>query len=139
MKVVLDTNVLISATFWNGDSSKIMEKIEKKELDLVTSKEIIEEYIKVLEYKEIQEKIKNKNLEMKRTIEKIISISIVVEPQKTFEVVKEDPGDNKFLDCAFEGNVDFIISQDKHLLKLKIFSGIQIFTPIEFLKLFNWD
>jgi len=78
MKITLDTNVLISATFWKGDSDKIIEKVEKKDIELILSKDIIEEFARVLKYKEIQEKVKNKNLEIKRTVEKIISISKII-------------------------------------------------------------
>lgn len=134
MKVVLDTNVLISATFWNGDSNKILEKVEQKEIEMVISKGILEEFAGVLGYKEIQEKVRDKNLEMKRTIEKVASISTIVEPRHEFKVIKDDPDDDKFLDCAVEGKAEFIVSQNKHLLKLKEFKGIKIVTPSVFLK-----
>ena len=137
MKITLDTNVLISATFWHGDSDKIIEKVESKEIELVLSKEIIEEFAKVLKYKEIQEKIKNKNLEMRRTVEKIVSISKIVEPAEKLKIVKDDPDDNKFLECAKSGKVDFVISSDNHLLKLKEFGSIKIVTPKEFIKTIN--
>ena len=137
MKITLDTNVLISATFWHGDSDKIIEKVESKEIELVLSKEIIEEFAKVLKYKEIQEKIKNKNLEMRRTVEKIVSISKIVEPTEKLKIVKDDPDDNKFLECAKSGKVDFVISSDNHLLKLKEFGSIKIVTPKEFIKTIN--
>ena len=65
MKVTLDTNVLISATFWYGDSFRILQLIENKKIELVLSLEILQEYAKVLEYDEIQEKIKRKDLEIK--------------------------------------------------------------------------
>jgi len=135
MKIVVDTNVLISATFWEGDSNKIIEKVEHKELELIISQSILEEFISVLGYKEIQDKIKDKNLEMKRTVEKIASISTIVEPQLNFHEIKDDPDDDKILDCAVEGEAEFIISQDKHLLKLKEFKGIRIIPPTEFLKI----
>jgi len=135
MKITTDTNVLISSTFWSGDSNKILEKAENKEIELILSKEIIEEFSEVLEYKEIKDKIKNKNLEMKRTIEKIISLSTLVEPKIKFNEIKDDPDDNIILECAAEGNVDFIVSQDKHLLKLKEFKEIKIIPPEEFLKI----
>jgi len=134
MKITADTNVLISATFWKGASDKIITKVENKEIKLVMSKEIIEEFTKVLNYKEIQDKIKDKNLEMKYTIQKIISISEIVEPSKKFKVVEYDPDDDKFIETAVEGNCDYIISQDKHLLKIKEFQGIKIIKPEEFLK-----
>ncbi|MCX6709009.1 MAG: putative toxin-antitoxin system toxin component, PIN family [Candidatus Woesearchaeota archaeon] len=134
MKITVDTNVLVSATFWNGDSNTVLEKVENKEIELVLSKEIIEEFARVLGYKEIQDKIRDKNLEMKRTIEKIISISTIVEPTEKLNIVEEDPEDNKILECAKAGNVDFIISGDNHLLKIKKLGLIKIVSPDEFLK-----
>ncbi len=133
MKITADTNILISSTFWEGDSDKILEKVENKEIELVLSKEIIEEFSEVLKYDEIQDKIKDKNLEMKRTVEKITFLSTIVEPKEKLDVVKEDIDDNKILECAIEGNVDYIISNDKHLLKIKEFRGIKIIKPEEFL------
>jgi len=121
MKLTLDTNVLISATFWFGVSDKIIKKIESEEAELILSEDIIKEFSEVLEYEEIQEKIKNKNLEMKYTINKIISISKIVIPKEKFNIVREDSDDNKILECAYEGKVDYIITYNKHLLKLKEF------------------
>lgn len=135
MKITTDTNVLISSTFWYGDSNRILEKVENNEVELILSKEIIKEFSEVLNYKEIKDKIKNKNLEINRTKEKIISLSTLVEPKLKFNEIKDDPDDNIILECAVEGNVDFIISQDKHLLKLKEFKKIKIITPEEFLKI----
>ncbi len=135
MRITLDTNVLISSTFWEGTSDKIMQKTEKKEFELILSKEILEEFAQVLQYKEIQEKIKNKNLEMKRTLEKVTEIATIIEPKQRIKIIKEDQDDNKILECAKEGKSEFIITKDNHLLKLKQFEGIKIITPEEFLKL----
>lgn len=134
MRITVDTNILVSATFWHGDSEKIIIKVENEEIELILSKEIINEYVEVLNYDEIKNKIKNKNLEMKYSVGKIISISTIVEPLERLDVVKDDPDDNKILECAKEGKVDYIITQDKHLLKLKSFEGIKILKPDEFLK-----
>ena len=48
MRVVLDTNVLISATFWNGDSNRILHKVEHKEIEMVMSQETLAEFVRVL-------------------------------------------------------------------------------------------
>jgi len=135
MKVTVDTNVLISATFWYGDSNIIIKLIENKEIVLILSEEVIEEYANVLKYNEIQNKIKDKNLEMLHSLQKIISISTIIEPKNKLKIIKEDPDDNKILECAIEGKVDYIITQDNHLLKLKEFKGIKIITPKEFLNI----
>jgi len=135
MKITADTNVLVSATFWDGESNKIIEKVERKEIELVLSKEILEEFAAVLGYREMQDKIKNKNLEMKRTIERIAAISTIAEPKQKFEIVKEDPDDNKIIDCAKAGNVDYIVTNDHHLLNLKNIGGIVVITPEELIQL----
>lgn len=134
MKITADTNILISATFWYGASNEILNKVERKEIELILSLEIIEEFVRILNSDEIQQKIKNKNLEMNRTVEKIIEMSTIIEPKIKLNVVKDDPSDNKFLECAKAGNVNYLVSNDKkHLLKLKEFEGIKIVSPEEFL------
>lgn len=133
MKITVDTNILVSATFWNGVSERIIEKVEKKEIVMVLSREIMEEFVKVLNYEEIQRKVRDKNLEMNRSVEKIAEISEFVDPKERLHVVKNDSSDDKFLECAKAGRVDYLISNDKHLLELREFEGIKILTAYEFL------
>ena len=137
MKVVLDTNVLVSGTFWIGDSFEILKRIDLKKIILVLSEELIDEYNKTIISEEIIEKIENKHLIISKIIKKIIEDAIIVYPTQKHDVIKEDPDDNKVLECAFEGKADFIISQDKHLLKLKEFEQIKIISPEEFVRLVN--
>ncbi len=91
-------------------------------------------YLCLSVYKEIQDKINEKNLEMNRTVERITAIAAFVEPKEKLHVVIDDPTDDKFIECAKEGNADYIVSNDQHLLKIKEFEGIKIITPEEFLK-----
>jgi len=135
MKITADTNVLISSTFWTGASDKIMQRVENKEIELILSEKIIKEFTKVLDYEEIKNKVKEKSLELRRSIEKIINVSSLVEPKQKFDIVKDDPDDDIILECAVEGNVNYIVSQDKHLLKLKEFKGVKIVKPEEFLEI----
>jgi len=135
MRITVDTNILISATFWKGDSLKIINLVENGVIELFLSQEIIEEFSEVLNYKEIQEKIKNKNLEMKRTVEEIITLSSMVIPKRKVDLVKSDSDDNKIIECALEGRVDYIITNDAHLLDLKEVEGIKILKPADFLKI----
>ena len=87
--------------------TRFLRKLNRKKL---RSKEIIEEFVGVLSYKEIQDKIKDKNLEIKRTVEKVVSMSTIIGSHYNFKTVKDDPDDNKFLNCALEGKADFIVS-----------------------------
>ena len=61
----------------------------------------------------------------------------LIKPKEKVEVVKEDPDDDRILECALACRAKFIISYNKHLLKLKTFRGIKIVTPEEFLKTDN--
>lgn len=133
-KLTLDTNVLISGTFWSGDSFKIIESISKGELLCVLSKEILNEYKNVLKRDEIMEKTEAKSLIVSKASEKVINESTIVEPKIKQDVIRDDPSDNKILECAREGKVDYIITNDRHLLKIKEFESIKIVTPKEFLQ-----
>lgn len=132
MKIVLDTNVLISGTFWTGDSFKILNKIDKEEIELIISEDLIKEYEKIINSDEIIEKITDKKLILNKVVQKVINNSVIVEPKQKFNVVKDDAKDNKIIEAAIEGKADYIISQDKHLLKLKSYQGIKIISPEEF-------
>ena len=135
MRITVDTNVLISATFWHGASETIINKVELNEIELILSQDTINEFVRVLDYREIRDKMSRNHLEMSRTVEKIVSISTIVEPKEKLDIVKDDPSDNKILECAKEGNVHYILSKDKHLLKLIQFGEIKIITPEDFLLL----
>ena len=110
MKITADTNILVSGSFWSGDSFKILERADKKEIILVASKEIISEYTKVMNSDEIIEKIESKSLILSSVIQRVISNSIIMEPTMKLNIIKEDPDDNKILECAKTGKVDFIVT-----------------------------
>jgi putative PIN family toxin of toxin-antitoxin system len=134
IKVTLDTNILISGSFWKGDSYKILLLIETQQIICILSPNIIEEYKEVMESEEITEKIFNKNLAINKIINYIILTATIISPTSKLKVVKKDPDDNKIIECAVEGKSDFIITNDKHLLNLKKYKKIKIITPEEFLR-----
>lgn len=135
MKVTLDTNVLISGSLWRGDSYRILSLVEQGKLELVLSESIINEYLEVLQYEEIQEKIAAKKLTLLEAAEKVIKEATLVTPTVRFNAIPNDPDDNLVLECAVEGDVDYIISQDTHLLTLTSFYNIPIINPPDFLRL----
>lgn len=137
MKVTLDTNVLVSGTFWTGGSFTILNSIDKNKFRNVTSKEIIQEYYEVINSDEIIDKIRDKKLRMLKIAHKVINNSEIVEPSLKIDIIKDDPDDNKILECAKAGKVDYIITNDNHLLKLKTFENIPILTPEQFIKKLN--
>lgn len=133
MRVVLDTNVLVSGTYWQGDSFKIIQMVENCELELVISEEIIKEYARVVASEEIIEKTDpNNRLLLFAATQKIIQNSTFVEPKTKLKVV-EDPEDDKIIEAAVTGSAEFIITNDRHLLKIRRYENTEILTPGEFL------
>jgi putative PIN family toxin of toxin-antitoxin system len=114
---------------WSGDSHFLLIKAESGKFKLLISEDILKELSEVLNYDEIRRKIAKHNLEFRPTIERIISFSEFVTIKNRLDVVKDDPSDNRILECAQSGNADLIVTRDKHLLKLKEFGGIRIVTP----------
>lgn len=139
MRITVDTNVLISGTFWTGDSFRILDMIDKKKLSNISSREIIEEYNEAIKSDEIVEKVDNKKLKMTKIVHNVIKNSEIVEPTTKLDVIKDDTDDNRVLECAKEGKVSHVITNDNHLLKLKEFEGIKILTPEEFLRILKTD
>ena len=137
MKVVLDTNILVSATFWTGDSFRVLALADERKIRNISSKEIIKEYYKAVFSEEIIDKTQKMNLSIIKSSYRIIGNSQIIEPSIKLDVVKEDPDDNKILECAKDGKAEFIITKDNHLLKLKQFESIKIITPEDFLKLYR--
>jgi uncharacterized protein len=128
MRAVMDTNIFVSGIFWERNfCSQIIDKWKNKEFELVSSLEIIDELVETLRDFKIQ--MPDDLIEEWRNL--IIENSIIVEPTTKLDVIKEDPDDNKFLEAGVTGKVDLIISQDKHLLKLKEYERIRIISPEE--------
>jgi len=65
---------------------------------------------------------------------KTLQVAVLTPGELAVEAVADDPADDLVLACALEGNADFIISGDKHLLNLRNYQGIKMVTPAEFLE-----
>jgi len=130
MKVVLDTNIFISGIFWKGDPNKIVLAWKEGKFILVSSMDIISELINVL--KDFKIRLPDDLLSF--WIDSIVKNSEFVKLENKLKVVMEDPTDDKFLETALNGKADYLVTQDKHLLKLGEFCGIKIIIPTEFLK-----
>ena len=128
-KVVIDTNILISALGWKGKPNEIFRRALDAEFELIISQKQIEELREVMNYTKFSFTEEQKS----RFITLLLNVAKVVEISNKLKVIKEDPDDDIILETAVENNVDFIISGDDHLLKLKEYSNIKIVTANEFL------
>ncbi|MBF0464803.1 MAG: putative toxin-antitoxin system toxin component, PIN family [Nitrospirae bacterium] len=138
LKIVLDANIFISAILnSHGKPAQIFDLLRTDELQLITSTKIISEVKKVAMYPKIQNRHKKALHEVEQDLNNLFAIAEVIEGGLKIEAIPNDPTDNKYLECALEGRADFIISGDHHLLDLKVFQGVEILKPEEFLYRLN--
>ena len=109
LKVILDTNVFMVSILPHHKYFWIYQTLRQKEYDLLISNEILSEY-----YEKLTEKYDLENTN--NAIEVLLTSTNVhlISPSYRFTLIKDDPDDDKFVDCAVAGNADFIVSHDKH-------------------------
>ena len=130
MRVIIDTNVLVSGIFWQGVPARILEAWVERRFRLVVSTSILEEYQAVIH----QLEKKYPSVTVSRTILQAVGLyADIVEPVKLAEQVCTDPNDDKFLAAALSGNVDCIVTGDAALLKTDGYKGIRVAKPSSFL------
>ena len=115
-KVVIDTNVLVSALLFNGTPGELVTLWKEKRIQPLCSKSIIDEYLRVLAYPKF--KLTDIEIDYLLTVE-ILPWFEPVNVPKGESYVKNDPQDDIFIWCAVEGKAHALISGDNHLLELK--------------------
>lgn len=135
IRVVIDTNVLVSGLFGIKDSpsAQILLAIRTQKIIFVTSPVIVEEIEEVINRERIVKLIKMSKDELADFLDKLIERSDVTAGKQLLQLIGRDVKDDKFLACAFEAKADYIITGDKDLLVLKKYEGIKIVTSREFL------
>lgn len=127
MRIVVDTNVLISGVFFGGFPKVILSAIVADKLTACATMEIIDEYEEI-----VREMIERKQGHLKRDLlAPLIRAMEIIESVSHVELSR-DPDDDKFLGCAKDAKALYIVSGDKDLLVLKEFENIQIITAKEF-------
>ena len=130
MKVVVDTNVLISGVFFGGMPSRVLEAWRDGKIDLVVSPGILEEYRRVGNRLEAQ----FADVSLAPFIALLVMNAEIIEPPDLSDQVSRDQDDDKFIACALAGSCQFIISGDRHLLEVSGYQGVKVVTPREFLE-----
>ena len=127
-KIVIDTNIYISAIFWGGKPREVVDLGRSSRITIFTSPEI---------QGELERKLKTKfGLDDPEVYQILLDLSVftvTVTPSYKIPIIDDDPDDNKFIECAVASKAECVISGDKHLLKLKQYMGIQIKKAAEFL------
>ncbi len=129
-KIIIDTNVMISAIFFGGKPLKILDAWKQKKFKLIISHDILTEYFEVAE--DLEKKYTNVNaMDILKTIasDAELSLSLSLPTQ-----ICEDKDDDKFLACALASKTKIIISGDKHLKKVSGWSNITVYSPNDFVE-----
>lgn len=135
MRVVLDTNTILSGLFGKGNPKKIIYLVESGRIELCLTPNILDEVKRVLAYPHIQKWMAKSEVATEEVIAWLLRHARLFEDIDFVKVVAEDPSDDKFIDCAIVSGARVIITGDKHLKDKKVFLSIRIMSPTEFLKL----
>jgi putative PIN family toxin of toxin-antitoxin system len=131
MRIVIDTNVLISATFWTGKPKQLLNKVRRGQVTFITSETLLEELKEVLTREDKPFKLSEEKAE--RVVTTMRDLAEIVQT-KSHLTVCQDEMDNRVIECAIDGRPECIVSGDLHLLGLKSFKNVKIMTASEFLR-----
>lgn len=132
LRVVVDTNVYISAIFWGGKPRRVIDLGRDGKIQIFTSEDIEQEILDKL-----TTKFGLNSDDAGRVMADFSTFTKPIRVSRRIHVVTDDSDDDKFIECAVECGAEFIISGDKHLLKMKRYKGIDIINAATFLK--SWQ
>jgi len=132
MRVLLDTNVLVSALIKAGKPRELFNKLAKDK-QIVLSKAILEEFLDVTEDPKVAKYTSERDVAV--FLKTLGNAARIVQVKSRFKAVKADLDDDIIVRAAYDGKADYIASGDRHLLSLKEFKGIKILTVEELLSI----
>ena len=133
--VVIDTNVIVSALLFGGNPGELIRAFKTGQIQPLISKEITEEYLRVLAYPKFNLSEKEIGFLFNHEILPYFK-AVKIKPGRWKTTIEDDPSDDMFIRCAVSGMCKIIISGDRHLLDLKTYDQIRILSVSEFLKEF---
>ena len=119
---------------WGGKPAEIIKSAEAQNVSVFLSEEIVAEITQVLTYPKMKNVYKTLGLQSEDLIKAVLKIAKFVKVAKKLNVVEEHSEDDKFIECAQSANADYIISGDKHLLKVACYKKTQIVSVREFIQ-----
>lgn len=135
IRTVLDVNVIVSAVLTPaGIPAQILDAWRAERFVLLVSSPILEELARVLEYPRIARLHRWPRTKVREFASELAYLGIVTPGEIVLDVVRNDPADNRYLECAVEGAADYLVSGDQDLLDLHEHGGIRIVRPKTFLE-----
>ncbi len=129
-RIVIDTNVLISAMVFGGKPRQILDLLSEQLVIVIIAEEIVTELRRKIltKFPEFIEDLNRVELLLKRD-------AVFIKLGMLHINISRDPDDNKFIESAIIGKCSFIVTGDKDLLELKSYADVKILRPAEFLKI----
>jgi len=131
LRVTADTNIFISGLNFAGIPRQILRLAESGAIRLAVSDNILDEVARVLG----REKFGWPEVEIDRAVTQISRFTEHVEPKHRIDAIAADPSDDRILECAVASRSEYLVTGDKHLLKLGRFGGTKIVKPADFLEI----
>ena len=129
IRIVLDTNVIVSALVFGGVPRAVLEIAEAGQCELFYSEPIQNEVRRIL-----AEKFAWLPVRLQEVLPVVWTMGELVVPRIPVQAVADDPDDDRILECAVAAGASFIVSGDRHLLALRNYQSISIVTPRQFLE-----
>jgi putative PIN family toxin of toxin-antitoxin system len=128
-RIVLDTNVLISALGWGGKPEQCLERVLDGEVEAYCTRSMLDELSRVLDYDRFEF-----SADEKQSFLSVVTAAFHVTDTDIDVNRSDDADDDVFLECAVAVDADYVVSGDTHLLDLGSHDGIPILPPAEFLE-----
>ncbi len=132
LRVVIDTNVVVSAIVWGGKPRELVLKLLEQHT-VILSPQMLAELNDVIS----RDKFGVKTFQVKRFLTDLTNKSKIVNSVGLFKIIVEDPDDNNILNAAYSGKADYIVTGDKHLLALEKFKRTKIITVNKMLEIIS--
>ena len=131
MRVVADTNTIVSGLMWYGAPRQVLDAARNSKIELFTSPVLLAELEDVLCREKFFQRLEKINRKPHDLVIGYPSLAMIVSPETISPVILADPDDDSVLACAIAADAKIIVSGDSHLLELKEYRGIQILSPKE--------
>lgn len=126
MRVVLDTNSVISGLLWDGPASALLQAARERRIELCTSATLLAELADVLPRAKFERKLAAAQLSPEQLVYRYALLAAEIIPADIAPTVATDPDDDAVLACALAASAELIVSGDAHLRDLKHYHGIPI-------------
>jgi uncharacterized protein len=131
VRVVADTNVVLSGLLWLGNPGLVLEAAANGRIALYTSPALVQELSETLRSPKLAARIRASGLTLDELLQQYLDVAVLIEPKSVPRVVPDDPDDDQVIAAAIAAQADLIVSGDKHLLDLQSHRGIRIVPPAE--------